>query len=147
MTRPNSWSFGDVTAHGRFQDWPSRERLGTRLSNVSFLLSLKASLKDTIENYYHHEMLPLSFQNLFQTGSQIHNCSTRYAESYVLMQAYRTNMKQFTILYQRTRLWNSLPHSIIRWNNIRIFKRLLKSYLINLHNAQKVVWNLLLIIR
>ena len=27
-------------------------------------------------------MLPLSFQNLFQTGSQIHNCSTRYAESY-----------------------------------------------------------------
>ena len=65
----------------------------------------------------------------------------------VLMQAYRTNMKQFTILYQRPRLWNSLPYSIIRSNNIRIFKRLLKSYLINLHNAKKIVWNLLLIIR
>ena len=25
-------SLGDVTAHGRVQDWPSRERLGTRLS-------------------------------------------------------------------------------------------------------------------
>ena len=30
---------------------------------------------------YHHEMLPLSFQNLFQTGSKIHNYYTKYAES------------------------------------------------------------------
>ena len=26
-------SLGDVTAHGRVQDWPSRERLGTRLAS------------------------------------------------------------------------------------------------------------------
>ena len=25
---------GDVTAHSRVQDWPSRERLGTRLRNL-----------------------------------------------------------------------------------------------------------------
>ena len=28
---PPGVSLGDVTAHGRVQDWPSRERLGTRL--------------------------------------------------------------------------------------------------------------------
>ena len=40
----------------------------------------------------HHEMLPLSFQNLFQTGSQIHNYSTRYTESYC-PHACRTKIK------------------------------------------------------
>ena len=46
--------------------------------------------------------------NLFQTGSQIHNYSIRYAELYC-PQVCRTNIKQFTILYQGPNLWNSLP--------------------------------------
>ena len=37
----------------------------------------------------------------------------------------RTNIKQFTILYQGPKLWNSLPHSIIESYNVRSFKRLL----------------------
>ena len=84
---------------------------------------------------YHHEMLPLSFQNLFQTGSQIRNSSTRYTESY-RPHACRTNIKKITILYQGPKLWNSLPLSVIRSNNLRTFKRLLKSYLINLPNTR-----------
>ena len=32
-TRSRRVSLGDVTAHGRVQDWPSRERLGTRLAS------------------------------------------------------------------------------------------------------------------
>ena len=66
---------------------------------------------------YHHEMLPVSFQNLFQTKSQIHNYCARYANSY-RSHACRT---KFTILYQGLKLWNSLPHSIIRLSNIRTF--------------------------
>ena len=32
-------SLGDVTAHGRVQDWPSRERLGTRLQLLYFTIT------------------------------------------------------------------------------------------------------------
>ena len=53
----------------------------------------------------------------------------------VLMPAEQT-YKKFTILYQGPKLWNSLPLSIIRSNNLRTFKRLLKSYLINLPNTR-----------
>ncbi|RMX37815.1 hypothetical protein pdam_00020033 [Pocillopora damicornis] len=74
--------------------------------------------------------VPHSFLNLFQTGSQIHNYLTRYAELHN-PQVQRTNIKQFKILYQGPKLWNSLPYSIIELNNIRSFKQLLKSYLIN----------------
>ena len=57
---------------------------------------------------YHHEMLLALLLNLFQTGSQIHNYSIRYTELY-RPQVCRTNIKQFTILYQGPNLWNSLP--------------------------------------
>ena len=60
----------------------------------------------------------LSFQNLFQTGSKIHNYYTS-----VVMPAKQA--KKFTILYQGLKLWNSSPHSIIVSNNKRTFKRLL----------------------
>ena len=60
----------------------------------------------------------LSFQNLFQTGSKIHNYYTS-----VVMPAKQA--KKFTILYQGLKLWNSSPHSIIVSNNKRTFKCLL----------------------
>ena len=72
---------------------------------------------------------------MFQTGSQIHNYSIRYAELYC-PQVCRTNIKQFTILYQEAKLWNSLPHSMIESNNIKSIKQLLKSFLINLQYTQ-----------
>ena len=83
---------------------------------------------------YHHEMLPLSFQNLFQTGSNSIIIILGTPSHNVLMPAEQA--KKFTILYQGLNLWNSLPHSIIRSNNKRTFKRLLTSYLINLKNTQ-----------
>ena len=76
--------------------------------------------------------------NLFQTGSQIHNYSIRYAELYC-PQVCRTNIKQFTILYQEAKLWNSLPHSIIESNNMKSIKQLLKSFLINLQYTQWIL--------
>ena len=30
---------GDVTAHGRVQEWPSRKRLGTRLRDYEYIVS------------------------------------------------------------------------------------------------------------
>ena len=38
-TRSRHVSLGDVTTHGRVQDWPSRERLGTRLQLLYFTIT------------------------------------------------------------------------------------------------------------
>ena len=46
--------------------------------------------------------------NLFVTNSQIHNYNTRSAANY-RYHPCRTNIKQFTILYQGPKLWNTLP--------------------------------------
>ena len=57
---------------------------------------------------YHHNLLPLTFCQIFQTGSQIHYYSTRNSESY-RSHLCRTNIKKFSILFQGLKIWNSLP--------------------------------------
>ena len=98
--------------------------------------------KISITKNQFNNRVTLSFQNLFQTENQIYSYYTRYPKSNRL-HACRTNMKQFTTLYQGPKLWNSLPHSTIRWNNTGTFKSLLKSYLINLQNNQLYEYSLL----
>ena len=45
-------SLGDVTAHVRVQDWPSRERLGTRLiSHDASLIKLPINARDPISSH------------------------------------------------------------------------------------------------
>ena len=41
----------------------------------------------------------------------------------------RTNIKQFTTLYQGQKRWSSLPYSVTRSNNLQTFKHSLKAYL------------------
>ena len=48
---------------------------------------------------YHKNLLPSLFLNLFNTSSHIHSYSTRTANNYRVPHC-RTNLKQFTILYQ-----------------------------------------------
>ena len=79
----------------------------------------------------------LFWAHCLRDAKSLINYSTRYAESY-RHHLCRTNMKQSTISYQGPKWWNSLPHSIIASNNIRTFKLLLKSYLINLQNIRIV---------
>ena len=50
--------------------------------------------------------------NLFLTSSQVHNYGTRTANHY-RSHSYRTNLNQFTVLYQGPKIWNSLPISIL----------------------------------
>ena len=49
--------------------------------------------------YYHNKLLPSMFLNLFETNSEIHNDGTRTAGCY-RPHFCRTNIKQFTILFQ-----------------------------------------------
>ena len=59
---------------------------------------------------YQNQLLPPMFLNLFLTSSQVHNYGTRAANHY-RSHSCRTNLKQFTILYQGPKIWNPLPIS------------------------------------
>ena len=61
--------------------------------------------------YYHNLLLPPMFLNLFLTSGQVHNYGTRTGSCYP-SHSCRTNLKQFTILYQGPKVWNSLLISI-----------------------------------
>ena len=58
--------------------------------------------------YNQNQLLPPMFLNLFLTSSQVHNYGTRTANHY-RSHSCRTNLKQFTVLYQGPQIWNSLP--------------------------------------
>ena len=60
---------------------------------------------------YHHRLLPVSLSNLFLTKNQVYRYETRNANFY-RPHVCRTNIKQFTILYQGPKICNSLPDSI-----------------------------------
>ena len=68
---------------------------------------------------YHNDALPISFTQIFQTGNQTHQYSTRYSDFY-WPQTCRTNIKKNSIRSQGARIWNSLPNNIIYssvWSN------------------------------
>ena len=80
---------------------------------------------------YHNQLLPPSFRNLFTTNIEIHEYNTRNASSY-RAHACRTNIKQFTILFQGPKLWNSLPEFVRGAQTINCFRNRILKYLLNL---------------
>ena len=79
---------------------------------------------------YHHALLPLSFRNLFVTNSQVHNYNTRSTANY-RTHFCRTNIKQFSILYQGPKIWNSLPVNVKISNSLSCFKKRINDLLLN----------------
>ena len=77
---------------------------------------------------YHNDALPIAFNQIFQTGNQIHQYSTRYSDFY-RPHTCRTNIKKFSILFQGPRIWNSLPNDIKNAPSFSIFKRVIKPFL------------------
>ena len=74
--------------------------------------SLFAKLGICIANsqIYQKQLLPPMFPSLFSTSSQMHSYDTRTVKSYRPHHCC-TILKQFTILYQGPKIWNSLPIS------------------------------------
>ena len=72
--------------------------------------------------YYHKQLLPPMFLSLFCTSSQIHSYEARTAKSY-RPHHFRTNLKQFTILYQGPKIWSSLSVSITGSTSFPTFKK------------------------
>ena len=77
---------------------------------------------------YHNDALPIAFTQIFQTGNQIHQYSTRYSDFY-RPHTCRTNIKKFSILFQGPRIWNSLPNNTKNAPTFNIFKRVIKPFL------------------
>ena len=72
--------------------------------------------------YYHNQPLPLMFLSLFPADKQVHSYDTRIA-NYYRPHNCRTNLKQFTVLYQGPKIWNSLPILMTGLTSFFTFKR------------------------
>ena len=79
--------------------------------------------------YYHNQLLLSMFLNLFVTSGQVHKYGTRTVNSY-RSHPCRTNLKQFTILYQGPKIWNSLPATITCSPSLLSFKKTILGFLI-----------------
>ena len=77
---------------------------------------------------YHHDALPIAFTQIFQTGNQIHQYSTRYSE-FNDPTPVEQILKKNPILFQGPRIWNSLPNNIKNAPTFNIFKRVIKPFL------------------
>ena len=78
---------------------------------------------------YHSHSLPLSLNMLFVTGNQIHTYDTRHASDYQT-HACRTSVKQFTILFRGSKLWNSLPKGIVNQETSSCFRNRMIKFLL-----------------
>ena len=78
---------------------------------------------------YLNSLLPNKFNHIFPTHSQQHSYNTRYAAAFCLPQC-RTNIKQFSVLYQGPNLYNSLDAKITSSSSLSSFKKKLKGSII-----------------
>ena len=82
---------------------------------------------------YIHSLLPPPFLHLFNRNNNFHNYNTRTASNY-RPHICRTDIKQFTILYQGPKVWNSLPTDITSSESRLSFKKKILNLLINQYN-------------
>ena len=93
---------------------------------LMFLVSTPSKL--VLSCTYIIMMLSFSFTQIFQTGNQTHQYSTRYSDFY-RPQTCRTNITKISIRSQGPRIWNSLPNNIKNAPTFNIFKRVIKPFL------------------
>ena len=79
---------------------------------------------------YHNRILPSLYDTLFTTGKHIHPYNTRQTFHY-RTHPCRTNIKQFSILFQRPSFWNSLGSKLQNSTSLECFKSQLKKKLIS----------------
>ena len=109
----------------RNNDYITLYYLPVKTFDVFSIYSLQVS---SFMYLYHNDALPIAFNQIFQTGNQIHQYSTRYSDFYQ-PHTCRTNIKTFSILFQGSRIWNSKPSNIKNAPTFNIFKRVIKPFL------------------
>ena len=78
---------------------------------------------------YNHRILPEAFLNLFQKHNEIHNYNTRNARK-IIPPLCRTNIRQFSVIYQAPRLFNSSPEETVSCFTLKSFSNKLKKFLL-----------------
>ena len=76
-----------------------------------------------------HESLPDLFDNFFMTNRDFHGRELRDADDLYTPYA-RLDIRRFTIRIHGAKLWNNLPAQIRNSDSIHIFKRRLRSHII-----------------
>ena len=80
--------------------------------------------------YLHYkQMLPINFNHFFLCVNQVHNYNTRNSNLY-FVPFCRTNIRQFSVIYQGVKFSNSLPRDIYDVSSILCFNKRLKEYLL-----------------
>ena len=80
---------------------------------------------------FHKRMLPANFDNLFCCVNQVHNYNTRNSKLYYVPFC-RTNIKQFSVIYQGVKFSNSISQNIYDAPSVSCFKKKLKVYLFDM---------------
>ena len=78
---------------------------------------------------FYYQLFPQIFHNLFITSSHLLNYGTRTASDY-RSHSCRTNLTQFTILYQGPKIRNSLPAPITCLQSFPSFKKKMLEFLL-----------------
>ena len=76
-----------------------------------------------------HESFSELFDNFFLTNREFHGLELRNADDLYMPRA-RLDIRRFTIRIHGVKLWNSLPVQICNSDSIHIFKRRLRSHII-----------------
>ena len=76
-----------------------------------------------------HESLPELFDNFFLTNRDFHGHELRDADDLYIPYA-KLDIRRFTIKIHGGKLWNALPAQIHNSESIHIFKRRLRSHII-----------------
>ena len=79
---------------------------------------------------YNMGMLPAVFQGWFTLTSSVHNYNTRQS-NLCYLPMYRTNLGQFSLRFQGSKVWNKLQLEIRQSRSVNNFKISLKQYLLN----------------
>ena len=111
-----------------YDDCERNVRDAVKLLKILDVFSIYSLQVSSFMYLYHNDALPIAFNQIFQTGNQIHQYSTRYSTFYRPHNC-RTNIKKFSILFQGPTIWNSLPSNIKNAPTFIIFKRVIKPFL------------------
>ena len=111
---------------------PRGSHTGPLFSDLQILRFCEINKLQVCDFFYRfeHNLLPNVYRCFFQQGSDVHPYNTRNSRSYRSVQAH-SNSRRFCIRFMGPAIWNSLPLNIKQAPNLHIFKKMLRSYLIN----------------
>ena len=84
---------------------------------------------------YCHSKLPCVFSEYFSSNSAVHAYNTRNKDS-LHLESFHSSLGQRSINFKGSVLWNALPEELKRISSVQVFKKKLKSYFINLTDAE-----------